>query len=225
MKQKTNTLTITLALVALVISACGSSGNDTSSAVLTEAALIYAQSLTETAGVAPPTATATAVPPTATFTPELPTFTPTVTGTLPTATSAPTEQPASNNGGSSSNAPCLRANFELETIPDGTQFFVGHVFTKTWRIKNTGSCTWTADFVAVWVQGDLMGAKSVNPFTDININPGEYAEIAVDMVAPGPAGHYKGYWMLRSDKGQFFGVGIDGKSWLWVDIESLAPIS
>ena len=32
------------------------------------------------------------------------------------------------------------------TVPDGTQFAPGEVFTKTWRLKNIGTCTWTPDY-------------------------------------------------------------------------------
>jgi len=205
--------------LALIVSACGGSDTGASSAVLTEAALIYSQSLTETAAAASPTPTATVEQPTATNT-SLPTNTPTATGTPPTATPSPTEEPSSGGTG---NAACLRANFEIETIPDGTQMYVGKVFTKMWRVKNVGSCTWTPNFAAVWVQGELFSAEAVTAFTDINIYPGEYAMIEIDMVAPGPAGHYKGYWMLRSDDGRLFGVGSRGTEWLWVDIESLPP--
>ena len=121
---------------------------------------------------------------------------------------------------------CLRANFEIETIPDGTQFFVGKAFTKTWRLKNVGSCTWTPAFSAVWIQGDLMDADAVVSFTDfttVDIPPGGYVMVSIDMEAPSPAGHYKGYWMLRSADGITFGLGANGKEWFWVDIESLAP--
>jgi len=218
LNAKKHLLIVTLALLALTISACGGAESGASSAVLTEAAIIYAQSLTQTAEAAPPTATATPALPTATNTPLPPTATPTVTGTPPTATPSATQQQSQGSGG---NTPCLRASFEIETVPDGTQYTVGRGFTKAWRLKNSGSCPWTPNFVAVWVSGELFGADSVTQFTAVNINPGEYVWVEIEMIAPKPAGHYKGYWMLRSDQGVFFGVGITGDEWFWVDIESI----
>lgn len=203
-------------LLAFLLTACGGS-SDPSSAVLTEAALIYSQSLTETAGVASPTPTVTIELPTATNT-TAPTSTPTITGTPPTSTPAPTQQATSGNTGSAS---CLRASFEIETIPDGTQMPVGKLFTKSWRLKNIGSCPWTAAFSAVWVSGELFSAEGSTSFTEVDIYPGEYAVIKIDMVAPSPAGHYKGYWMLRSNDGRLFGLGPNGTEWFWVDIESM----
>lgn len=220
MKLTKNALFVTLVLSSLLLGACGGSAdnNGNSAEVLTEAAQIAFQALTETAAAAPPTATSTDIPPTPTNTPELPTATPTPQGTLPTAT--PTQQSASNGGGES-NKPCLRANFEIETIPDGTKFYVNAPFTKTWRLKNTGSCTWTPGFAVIWVQGDIMSADSVVPFTTVDIPPGGYAEISVNMKAPSPDGHYRGYWMLRSADGIIFGVGNTAREWFWVAIESI----
>jgi hypothetical protein len=213
-------LLFSLVLISVILGACASPNNDAASgAVLTEAALIAAEGLTQTAAVAPPTSTATEPLPTATNTnTPAPTATQAATGQAGTAAVTATQQ---QSGGGSVG--CLRANFEIETIPDGTQFFVGRQFTKTWRLKNIGSCTWTPAFSAVWIQGDLMGAKAVVPFTDftdVDTPPGGYVVVSVDFEAPDDPGHYKGYWMLRSADGISFGLGANGREWFWVDIEA-----
>lgn len=33
-------------------------------------------------------------------------------------------------------------------------------FTKTWRVKNVGTCTWTADYKAAYSRGDALGAPA-----------------------------------------------------------------
>jgi hypothetical protein len=205
---------VSTALLALILGACGGGDTGASAEVLTEAAIIYSQSLTETSAAASPTpeASPTEKPPTPTKTPEA-TVTPTLSGTPPTATPSPTN--------ASANTACLRASFELETYPDGTQVPVEKLFTKLWRFKNIGSCPWTPNFSAVWVQGELFSAEATTLFTNVTIYPGEYAMIEVDMVAPKPPGHYKGYWMLRSDQGNLFGMGPNGTEWFWVDIETI----
>jgi hypothetical protein len=213
-------LLVSTTLFALMLSACGGSDTGATSEVLTEAAMIYSQSLTETAAAASPTSEATATEKEKpTKTPE-PTETPTVTGTPPTATLSPTVQPTTG-GNPSAGTGCLRASFEIETYPDGTQVDVDKVFTKLWRLKNIGSCPWTPNFSAVWVQGELFSAEATTLFTEVTIYPGEYAMVEVKMVAPGPPGHYKGYWMLRSDQGNLFGLGSRGTEWFWVDIETI----
>lgn len=212
-------------LLALALTACGG-GDGASSAVLTEAAQIYSDSLTQTAGVAPPTATATVAEPTATNTPVPPTATPTITGTPPTATPVPPTQQSSGgntgggNSGGGNSAGCYRASLNFETIPDGTQMDVGQSFKKAWTMKNVGTCTWSEGFLVRWVEGDLMGATASQTFTDKAIAPGETVVITVSMVAPDTEGTYKGYWMLQSADGVIFGLGGDGRSWFWVEIRA-----
>lgn len=219
MRNSKSVLLSVLLLGAMLLSACGSSANTNTDAVLTEAAQIAFQALTETAAAAPPTATFTPVPPTPTFTPEPPTLTPTLEGEQPpTATSMPVQQQPSTSG-----VPCLRASLEWESHPDGAQIYANTPFVKTWRIKNSGSCTWKRDFVAIWVQGELMGADTVVEFSDKEIAPGEYAMIEVSMRAPDRSGFYKGYWMLRGD-GAIFGIGTSGREWFWVDVEILPVV-
>jgi hypothetical protein len=221
--KRTHSLIFFLIAASLLLGACASGGSgEASNAVLTEAALIAAQGLTQTAAVVPPTATPTQVPPTATATQPQPTATQAATtGGATSGQATATVQP--QTGG---NVGCLRANLEIETIPDGEQIPQEKVFTKTWRLKNVGSCTWTPAFSLVFIQGDLMGAKAViafSDFTDLDIPPNGYVMASVELAAPKPAGHYKGYWMLRSADGITFGLGSNGRDWFWVDIESMAP--
>ncbi len=200
-------------LLGVLLSACGDSDEGNSQEVLTQAAQIAIEGLTQTAAAAPPTST-NEPEPTATNTP-LPTatFTNTPEGGLPTATN--TQQSAQ----AGSTKPCWRGNLEYETVEDGKIYYQNKVFTKTWRIKNTGTCTWPDDTVAIWVEGDLLGAKSVVPATDVEIAPNEYIEINVDFQSPGKVGTYTSNWMLRGGSA-IFGVGPTGLSWFWVEIET-----
>ncbi|MCL5428547.1 MAG: NBR1-Ig-like domain-containing protein [Chloroflexi bacterium] len=222
--NKTRVLTLLpLALAAILLSACGASAEENSAAVLTQAAQIFADSLTQTAAVAPPTATATPVPPTATNTPLPPTNTPTITGTPPTATPSPTQQQVSGGGTGGSRTGCVRAELGYETIPDGTKIEINENFKKIWTFKNVGTCSWTQGFSLVWQQGETFGTKGTIPFsefTDVEILPGEHLTIEVQMQAPDKAGTYKGYWLLRSDAGVLFGLGPDGRAWFWVEIQA-----
>ncbi len=211
-----------LVLAAVLLTACGPSAEENSAAVLTQAAQIFSDSLTQTAAVAPPTATASPVPPSATNTPLSPTNTPTITGTLPTSTASPTQQQSSGGGSGGTKPGCVRAELGYETIPDGTKLDIGQTFTKIWTFKNVGTCTWTQAFSLVWQQGEAFGTKGTIPFsafTDVDILPGEHLTVEVKMQAPGTAGTYKGYWLLRSDGGILFGLGPDGRAWFWTEIK------
>lgn len=105
------------------------------------------------------------------------------------------------------------------TIPDGTEVQQGESFTKTWRIKNVGSCTWTTSYRVVFVKGESMGAPSNGETLPYSVKPGQYVDASVDLVAPGEEGKYRGDWMLSTPSGQRFGIGANYSSSFYVSIE------
>ncbi len=102
------------------------------------------------------------------------------------------------------------------TVPDGTSFPVSTTFTKTWRLKNIGTCTWTTAYKLVFDHGTSMGGTFVNMPT--NVAPGQTVDISVALTAPSSPGHYRGYWMLESGSGVRFGTGQNANNPIWVDI-------
>src|SRR5512134_1724440 len=48
------------------------------------------------------------------------------------------------------------------TYPDNTRLTAGEKFTKSWKIQNTGGCTWSGYTVA-FVSGDQMAAPEAVP--------------------------------------------------------------
>lgn len=154
-----------------------------------------------------PTPTATQVPATATVTPTVPTATP--TQVPPTATPTVTNTPA---------IPCNQAKFETDvTIPDGTVFSPGVTFTKTWRLRNTGTCTWTTGYDLVFVSGSQFGAPAAVDFPG-NVAPGQVIDLSVTLTAPAGDGSYRGYWKLRDASGVLFGLGATNAAF-YVDIK------
>ncbi|MBC8497139.1 MAG: hypothetical protein H8D37_05710 [Chloroflexi bacterium] len=104
------------------------------------------------------------------------------------------------------------------TIPDGTDMDPGESFTKTWRLKNGGSCTWTSGYNLVFVSGDNMSAPASVQLTSGTVAPGAEVDVSVDLVAPNNPGVYRGYFKLRNPGGVVFGWGDQSKSF-WVEIE------
>ena len=95
-------------------------------------------------------------------------------------------------------------------------------FTKTWRIKNSGTCTWTTAYKLVFVGGDKMSAPT-SAALPINVAPAQTVDLSISLLAPDAAGHYEGYWQLQSADGQAFGVGATGSDYIWVKIRAIAP--
>jgi hypothetical protein len=130
---------------------------------------------------------------------QYPTFTPPASQTpYPTYT-----QPASATPKAPATAtplPCNQAVFVSETVPDGTKFSAGAEFTKSWRLKNIGTCTWNPSYKLVFVDGSQMGSPASVKLDDY-VAPGEKTDVLVDLTAPAKPGTYTGYWRLQADDG------------------------
>ena len=113
-----------------------------------------------------------------------------------------------SGGGSGGLPPCNAAEFIKDvTIPNGTLLPPSTAFTKIWRIKNIGSCTWNQDYKFVFDYGDRMGAENI--FLPKKVRPGETIDIEIDMLTPASDGTYTNYWYLRDKNKILFGYGND----------------
>jgi hypothetical protein len=158
------------------------------------------------------TLVATGVQPTFTPVPIETTITPTAPApTLPNATSA---MPTPTQG------VCDQAGFDKDiTIPDNTVLEAGQAFTKTWRLRNDGVCTWNSSYAIGFERGDAMDGLPSIPLTAGTVAPGETVDVSVDLIAPEDPGTYQGYWKLRNQAGQTFGLGKDRDKDFWVKIQ------
>jgi hypothetical protein len=107
------------------------------------------------------------------------------------------------------------------TIPDGTQMATGEVFTKVWRLKNRGTCTWTPDYMLVYTSGDQMGSTTAVRLPAY-VAPGQTVDVSVTLTAPASAGEHIGYWMLRNPSGALFGTGSKANEAFYVEIKTVS---
>jgi hypothetical protein len=127
---------------------------------------------------------------------------------------------------SSTPVPCNRADFVNDVnYPDNSALLAGTSFTKTWRLINTGSCTWTSGYSVVFVQGDRMSAPDSAPVTSGTVVSGAQVDVSVPLMAPAVPGTYKGDFMLRASDGTTFGIGPAANSVFWVKIVVPVPTS
>lgn len=142
---------------------------------------------------------------------------------VPTATAImiPTE-PVSDPPPATEPVGCVdQAGFIADlTVPDDTEFEGGGAFVKSWRLQNTGTCTWTSSYSLVYSHGDQMSGPAVVPLMGA-VAPGGTIDLSVSLVAPGTPGTYQGFWKLRNSGGLLFGLG--GNSAFWVRIKVPAP--
>ena len=147
------------------------------------------------------------------------------TTAIPATLRVPTISPggSGSSGGSDSSGPseATRCNWaemvDDITIPEGTVIGPGTRFTKIWKVKNIGTCSWTRDYNVVFADGKRMeGATFRIPS---KIKPGESFNISIDMLSPDNEGTYTGEWLFKTPEGTRFGTGSSAKEPLVVEIE------
>ncbi|MFH1523368.1 MAG: NBR1-Ig-like domain-containing protein [Chloroflexota bacterium] len=184
-------LAVLVVLFTLVLNACGPSTPEPTPTlsmgeIQTLAVVTFSVGLTQTA-LALPT--------------ETPTPTPTET---PTATSTP-KTTLTSGSGIVQTASCNGLTGVRDvTIPDNTPMTAGQTFTKTWLVKNTGTCTWDIGFKFAFTGGEAM--SGVTLVLDKSVLPGAEIELSVPMTAPtGKTGSVRGNWRMSTANGVFFG--------------------
>ena len=91
-------------------------------------------------------------------------------------------------------------------------------FVKTWRLQNTGSCTWTPKYQLVYAYGNVAAAQMSGQPVNIpaNVAPGQTIDLSVTLIAPFEPLTYQGFWQIENASGGQFGQTI------WVGISTLA---
>lgn len=208
-------------LIAILASACkmpNTAGTPpTTEIVITEAPQTAQVVPTDTQPIVLPTSEITQIPPSpttvkvpiATSSP-VPTASPTTAITSPTPTSS-----ACTN---------LVKFVEDVTVPDDTEMLPGQEFIKTWRLQNVGTCTWTNQFTAIYVNGDQMNGISPLPLTG-SVAPDATLDISITLKAPGTTGTYRGNWELRDPNGVTFGLGNNASDPFYVQIKVVEGVS
>lgn len=211
MRRQLHRMVLVLVVVGMLQLACnvGASPGAEQTAV--------ASTLTAIASQAPPQA-ASDTPLPASETPPPPSETVTATASLTltsTGTSTVTLTPQ----------PCDAAAFVKDvTYSDGAEVFGGAAFTKTWRLKNVGTCTWTSGYKLIFDSGDRMSAPDSVTLTGGTVPPGATVDVSVDLKAPSEQGTYQGYFRIRNPSGVVFGIGPAASGAFWVKIKAVKLI-
>jgi hypothetical protein len=204
-----------IGIAAVVLAGCNypSDTQDDELATMAASTVEAAIQLTELAATLAPPTLALPTLPSDTATPE-----PTIAVNTPTP-APPTVPPASVTP----SKPCNAAQFVSDVnYPDNTAVTLEEDFTKTWRLKNVGTCTWTSGYKVVFDSGDRMDAPSSQSFTSGSIDPGETVDISVDLTAPDDSGTYQGNFRLKEPGGVLFGIGPSATGVFWVKVKAVS---
>lgn len=89
------------------------------------------------------------------------------------------------------------------TVPDGTPVKLGTTFSKTWRIRNTGTVSWqNRALVRLTPQDDRLCA-SADRVEVAKTAAGQEVDITVEFVAPWYPGSCRTDWKMVDQHGQF----------------------
>ena len=136
----------------------------------------------------------------------------TMPGAAPTATPIPTVIIAPTSLTCSDSATFITD----VTIPDNSLLASNTAFTKTWRLKNTGTCIWDSSYLVAYISGAAMSQQPgywIVPQGQ-TVVPGQTVDISVGMTSPVENGSYASYWGLKKVDGEFMPIegGANGDS-------------
>ena len=95
-------------------------------------------------------------------------------------------------------------NFDPGQIED---FDPNEPFTKSWRVRNAGTCVWDENYTLIFAFGDQpeSGMQGQAVPLSTTVQPGEEIEVEVDLIAPGRADEYQALWQMLDRTDEAFG--------------------
>ncbi len=132
-----------------------------------------------------------------------------------TATQPVVEQPAATSAPATTECHDA-AQYITDDGLDGTTYPPNTPFTKTWTIKNTGSCTWDDSYLVSQVSGTAMSQQPAYLFIPQSqtVAPGQVVNISIGMTSPIGNGAYRSDWGLQKRGGPLMPVqgGVNGRT-------------
>lgn len=90
------------------------------------------------------------------------------------------------------------------SVPDGSVMTPGQDFLKTWKVRNTGDCSWSAGYSIIYggYNDKMSGAPAA---INVPVTPGQEVEVSVQFKAPAKVGEYLSAWRMADPRGYAFG--------------------
>jgi ABC-type amino acid transport substrate-binding protein/heat shock protein HslJ len=145
----------------------------------------------------------------------VPTPIPTPVPAAPTPTFIPT--PTAATGCIDSMAYVSDLTYNDNNLNEYPDLKPGEAFSKGWRIRNTGTCTWDSKYYVNFVSGTQMGGQPTA--IQGQVTPGATYDLYINLIAPNSPGRYEGIWQMYNPQNLAFGER------LWVAIEVIGPTS
>jgi hypothetical protein len=111
-----------------------------------------------------------------------------------------------------------KAQWVSQSITDDTTFKPGETFTMTWRLKNTGTSTWTSEYLLRYYSGDTFSAPKEIAIGR-EVLPEEEIDISIQMKAPANPGSYSSVWVMSNENRSNF------KEPVYIRIKVATPVT
>ncbi|MEL6524589.1 MAG: NBR1-Ig-like domain-containing protein [Chloroflexota bacterium] len=111
------------------------------------------------------------------------TVTPTNTA-MPTVTSTRTVTTTNTSGNSCTNDLTFIADM---SVPDGTSVVAGSTITKTWRVRNDGTCAWNSNYTFRQIGGEALTGATISPSI---VGAGQQVDLTVTLTVGDDVANY-----------------------------------
>ncbi len=153
---------------------------------------------------------------------------PTPSPVPPTRTPSPTPPPSPTPAATpSAQSNCVNSALFLSdvTIQDGTNVPAGQAFSKTWRLRNNGTCIWNSRYTLNFISGDQMDAPASIPLSETA--PGADLNLSVELAAPATDGAFAAFFEIRDPAGKIVPVGFLTNIWVKITVGTAvsAPVA
>jgi uncharacterized protein YkwD len=102
------------------------------------------------------------------------------------------------------------------TVPDNSPVSAGSIFTKTWTVKNTGTCIWGPSYTLAHYSDENLSAPKSVPLTVTY--PGQTVDISVALTAPTALGSHRGNFVIKNPAGLIMKIDADSRLWVLINV-------
>jgi uncharacterized protein YkwD len=130
------------------------------------------------------------------------------------ATATP-ETPIPTNSPDCTNSAAFVADV---TIADNDIVPAGTSFTKTWRVRNTGTCIWGPGYTLSHYSDETMLAPASVPLS-VTL-PNQTVDISVDLTASSADGKHTAFFVIKNPAGLIMKIDNDSRLWVAINVSS-----
>lgn len=109
------------------------------------------------------------------------------------------------------------------TIPDNSNIDASTIFTKTWRVKNTGTCIWGPEYTLTHYSDERMGAPASIPLSATF--PNETVDLSLDLTASSAVGTHRGNFVIKNPAGLIMKIDNDSRLWVIINVSGTTASS